>query len=133
VCENAPREAMRKWGGPGDTEGRNRGRGATVDVLGEGGCDGEWGCDRGACVRHLFPFHPLMPHVAEPDHLRAAHAHQVAIFRAMTPQQRLRQALKMNQMMRTALAAGFRARQPEWSEAQIKCAVADRILHAHTG
>lgn len=53
------------------------------------------------------PFCPLMPHVAEPDHLRAAHAHQVAIFRAMTPQQRLRQALKMNQMMRTALAAGF--------------------------
>ncbi len=51
----------------------------------------------------------------------------------MTPQQRLRQALRMNRMMRTALAAGFRARQPEWAEVQIKRAVADRILHARTG
>lgn len=124
---------MHKWARRGDTEGRSREAGRGGGERGWGNCDGEWGCDRGACVRQLFPFHPLMPHVAEPDHLRAAHAHQVAIFRAMTPQQRLRQALKMNQMMRTALAAGFRARQPEWSEAQIKCAVADRILHAHTG
>ena len=70
---------------------------------------------------------------AESDHARAAHAHQVAIFRAMAPQQRLRRALGMNRMMRTALAAGFRARRPEWNEDQVKRAVADRILHARTG
>jgi hypothetical protein len=71
--------------------------------------------------------------LAEPDHVRVAHAHQVAIYRAMTPQQRLQQALKMNRMMRAALAAGFRARQPAWDETQIKRAVADRILYARTG
>lgn len=70
---------------------------------------------------------------AEPDHERAAHEHQVAIFRAMTPQQRLRQGLRMNRMMRMALAAGFRHRHSAWSEEHVKRAVADRILHANTG
>ena len=70
---------------------------------------------------------------AEPDHERAAHAHQMAIYRAMTPQQRLQQALRMNRTMRGLLAAGFRERQPEWTEVQVKRAVADRILHARTG
>ena len=71
--------------------------------------------------------------VAESDHLRAAQARQVAIARALTPQQRLQQALRMNRTMRTLLAAGFRSRHPEWTDAQVKCAVADRILHARTG
>lgn len=74
-----------------------------------------------------------MPTPAEPDHERIAHARQVAIYRAMAPQQRLQQALRMNQSMRTLLATGFRARQPEWTEAQVRRAVADRILHARTG
>jgi hypothetical protein len=71
--------------------------------------------------------------VAEPDQLRAAHAHQVAVYRAMAPQQRLQQALRMNRTMRALLAAGFRDRHPTWSEAQVRRAVADRILHARTG
>lgn len=75
----------------------------------------------------------VMSVLAESDHERAAHAHQIAIYRAMTPQQRLQQALRMNRMMRMALAAGFRHRHPEWTEAQVKRAVADRILHARTG
>lgn len=74
-----------------------------------------------------------MPTPAETDHLRAAHAHQVAIYRAMTPQQRLQQALRMNRTMRGLLAAGFRQRQPSLTEAQVRAAVADRILHASTG
>jgi hypothetical protein len=74
-----------------------------------------------------------MSAVAEPDHERAAHAHQVAIYRAMTPQQRLQQALRMNRTMRTLLAAGFRDRHPAWTEAEVRHAVADRILHAPTG
>lgn len=69
----------------------------------------------------------------ESEHERAAHAHQVAIIRAMTPQQRLQQALHMNRMMRTALAAGFRDRHPEWSAMQVKQAVAERVLYARTG
>ena len=70
---------------------------------------------------------------AEPDHVRAAHVRQVAVYRAMTPQQRLQQALRMNRSMRTLLAAGFRDRNPTWTETQIRRAVADRILHASTG
>jgi hypothetical protein len=67
------------------------------------------------------------------DHLRAAHERQVAIYRAMTPQQRLQQALRMNRTMRELLAAGFRDRHPDWTEAQVKRAVAERILYARTG
>lgn len=58
---------------------------------------------------------------------------QVAIYRAMTPQKRLEQALRMNRTMRDLMAAGFRDREPTWSEAQVRRAVADRILHARTG
>lgn len=74
-----------------------------------------------------------MSALAETDHERAAHEQQVAIYRAMTPQQRLQQGLRMNRTMRKLLAAGFRDRQPEWTEAQVRHAVADRILHARTG
>lgn len=74
-----------------------------------------------------------MSTVAETEHARAAHDHQVAIYRAMAPQQRLQQALRMNQSMRALLAAGFRARHPTWTDVQVRHAVADRILHARTG
>jgi hypothetical protein len=74
-----------------------------------------------------------MSAIAEPDHVRAAHQRQVEIYRAMTPQQRLEQALRMNRSMRELMAAGFRDRQPTWTEAQIHRAVADRILYARTG
>lgn len=74
-----------------------------------------------------------MSAAAEPDHLRAARLHQAAIYRAMTPSQRLEQGLRMNRTMRTLLAIGFRTRHPTWTESQIRRAVADRILHARTG
>lgn len=67
------------------------------------------------------------------DHERIAHDHQVAIYRAMTPQQRLERALQMNRTMRKLMAAGFRDRQSTWTEAQVQRAVADRILYARTG
>jgi hypothetical protein len=70
---------------------------------------------------------------AIPDHVQAAEEHQAAIYRAMTPQARMQQAIRMNQNMRRLLAAGFRLRHPEWTEQQVKRAVADRILHARTG
>ncbi|MBI2517687.1 MAG: hypothetical protein HYV95_12355 [Opitutae bacterium] len=74
-----------------------------------------------------------MSALAEPEHVRAAHERQVAIYRAMSPEQRLAQALRMNRSMRELMAVGFRSRHPEWSESQVKRAVADRILHARTG
>jgi hypothetical protein len=39
----------------------------------------------------------------------------------------------MDHSMRELMTAGFRARHPDWSEAQIKKTVAERILHARTG
>ena len=74
-----------------------------------------------------------MLRVDEPNHARAAHGHQVAIYRALTPQQRLEQGLRMNRTMRSLLAAGFRARHPAWTDEAIRRAVAARILHARTG
>lgn len=74
-----------------------------------------------------------MSRVGEAEHERAARERQHAILRAMPPEQRLWQALRMNQAMRSLLAAGFRSRHPTWSEAEIARAVADRILHARTG
>jgi hypothetical protein len=70
---------------------------------------------------------------AIPEHERAAQAHQAAIYRTMTPQQRITQALRMNATMRRLLALGFQNRHPEWTDAQIRRAVADRILYARTG
>lgn len=67
------------------------------------------------------------------EHSREADARQAAIYRAMTPRQRLEQALRMNAAMRRLLALGFRQRHPDWTETQIRRAVADRILHARTG
>jgi len=70
---------------------------------------------------------------AESDHEREARARQVAIYRALTPRQRLEQALRMNRAARELMAAGFRMRQPDWSEARVRQAVAERILYASTG
>jgi hypothetical protein len=39
----------------------------------------------------------------------------------------------MNRMMRKLLAAGFRDRHPEWSDSQVRQAVAQRVLYAATG
>jgi hypothetical protein len=74
-----------------------------------------------------------MAFAAEVNHEAAAHERRVAIVRAMTPSQRLEQALAMNRTMRELLATGFRERNPEWSDRQVRGAVADRILHARTG
>ncbi len=67
------------------------------------------------------------------DHLRAAEEKRLEIYRAMEPAERLRQALRMNRSMRELMAAGFRQRHPEWTEAQVRRAVADQILYARTG
>ncbi len=74
-----------------------------------------------------------MSTITEPDHEREAHVYQVAIYRAMTPQQRLQQALRMNRSMRMLMAVGFRDRNPAWTDEQVRHAVVDRILHAATG
>lgn len=69
----------------------------------------------------------------EPEHVRVANEIQADIYRAMTPQDRLQQALRMNRTMRELLAAGLRERHPDWTESQIRHAVAEHILYARTG
>jgi hypothetical protein len=71
--------------------------------------------------------------ITETEHVIAAHERQIAIIRAMAPTERMERALKMNRHARELLATGFRHRHPEWAEAQVKRAVADRILYARTG
>jgi hypothetical protein len=58
---------------------------------------------------------------------------QAAIYRRMTPTQRLEQALRMNRQMRSLMDAGLRAQHPEWTEAERKRVIAQRILYARTG
>lgn len=70
---------------------------------------------------------------APTDHLLAAEEKRLAIYRAMEPAERLRQALRMNRSMRQLMAAGFRQRHPDWTDSQVSRAVADQILHARTG
>jgi hypothetical protein len=57
---------------------------------------------------------------------------QREIYRRMTPRQRLARAFALSGMMRQMLAAGFRERNPGWTEQEVARAVADRILHADT-
>jgi hypothetical protein len=66
-------------------------------------------------------------------HERSSSAHPAAIYRVITPQQRLEQALRMNATMRRLLALGFKSRHPDWTDAQIRRALADRILYTRTG
>lgn len=50
---------------------------------------------------------------AEYELVRAAHERRVAIYQAMSTDQRLARALRMNRNMRELMAAGFRDRHPE--------------------
>jgi hypothetical protein len=60
-------------------------------------------------------------------------ARQAEIYRAMTPAQRLSQALSMNRQMRSLMDAGLRAQHPDWDLQQRQSVIAQRILHASTG
>ena len=65
-----------------------------------------------------------------PDHVKEASERQAAIIRAMTPQQRLKQALAMNRGMRSLMDAGIRAQHPHWSEQERTAEIARRIRNA---
>ena len=67
------------------------------------------------------------------EHARDAQDRQDAIYRAMSPAQRLEQGLRMNRQMRSLMDAALRAEHPEWPPEQRQCVIAQRILHARTG
>ena len=67
------------------------------------------------------------------SHVDDAQVRQAEICRAMTPAQRLQQALELNALMRALMDAGLRARNPALGEEERQRVVAERILHARTG
>ena len=60
-------------------------------------------------------------------------ARQAAIYRAMSPAERLARALSLNRQMRSLMDAGLRAQHPDWSREQRRKVIAERILYARTG
>jgi hypothetical protein len=67
------------------------------------------------------------------EHLDKAVARQAEIYRAMTPAQRLQQALRLNDLMRALMDAALRQEHPDWSEDQRRRTIARRVLNARTG
>jgi Rv0078B-related antitoxin len=55
----------------------------------------------------------------------------VAIIGRMTPEQKLRAAMRLCQSARALKAAAFRHRHPEWTDDQITRAVRDAFLFHH--
>ena len=58
---------------------------------------------------------------------------QAAIYRAMSPAERLSQAMRMFRQMRSLMDAGLRAEHPEWTPEHRRRIIAQRILYARTG
>jgi len=52
-----------------------------------------------------------------------------AVLRTKTPQERIALCLEASRLVRQVVAAGVRARHPEWSEAEVARETARRILH----
>jgi hypothetical protein len=58
---------------------------------------------------------------------------QAAIYRAMSPAERLAQALRMFRQMQSLMDAGLRAEHPDWTDEQRRRVVVERTLYARTG
>jgi len=66
-------------------------------------------------------------------HITEAESLQAAIYRAMSPAQRLSQAMRMFRQMQSLMDAGLRAQHPDWSDEHRRRVVAERVLYARTG
>lgn len=97
-----------------------------------------------ACIKELSKFlcRELLPSLASlTDPTHAEHAmnpamhrnecdtRQAEVYRAMTPAERLDQALRMSRQMRSLMDAGLRTTHPAWSAEQRQRVIADRILY----
>lgn len=67
------------------------------------------------------------------DPLADVEARQAAIYRAMTPTQRLEQAVRMSRQMRSLMDAALQSEHPDWTPEQRQQTIAHRIQHARTG
>lgn len=71
--------------------------------------------------------------IEDAPHVKAADEVQLAIYRAMPPVERLRQALRMNARTRHLMDLGLQAQHPGWTPEQRRREIAKRILYARTG
>jgi hypothetical protein len=71
-----------------------------------------------------------MPTVS--THAANADAHQVDIYRRMTPKQRMEQAMQMNRQMRELMDSGLRATHPQLSADGRRREIARRTLLARS-
>ena len=69
---------------------------------------------------------------ARPD-IRELELRQAAIYRAMSPAERLKQAVRMFRQMQSLMDAGLRTEHPAWTPEQRRRVIAQRILYARTG
>jgi len=60
------------------------------------------------------------------------HPQQKEIFRSMTPEQKLRLALRLYYSARQLKLAALRAHHPDWSEEEIQQKLRDIFLYART-
>lgn len=60
----------------------------------------------------------------------AARAAQTARYRAMTPSERLQEAIRMYWDARELRAAYLRQRHPDWSEEAVQAAVREAFMYA---
>ena len=65
----------------------------------------------------------------DPSHDRLL-PQQIAIYRRMTPEQRLRVAGELYRSSRALSAAGLRMRHPDWNDAQVEREVRRIFLYA---
>jgi hypothetical protein len=67
------------------------------------------------------------------EDIREIEDRQAAIYRAMSPPERLAQAMRMFRQMQSLMDAGLCVEHPVWTPGQRRRVIAQRILHARTG
>jgi hypothetical protein len=60
------------------------------------------------------------------------HPEQIRIFQSMTPEQKLRIALRLNDSARRLKTCALRQQHPDWTEEQVADKVREIFLHART-
>lgn len=60
------------------------------------------------------------------------HPEQKRIFQSMTPEQKLRTALRLHYSARKLKEAGLQANHPDWTEEQVQAEVRKIFLYART-
>ena len=89
------------------------------------------------CIRPKGGLAPLgsvanLDRMSTSDHVLAADARQIEIYRRMIPSQRLAQAMQMNRAMRELMDSGLRATHPQLSAEERRREIARRVSHARS-